>query len=208
MQYGLQRTGTNWVSSLLKTNFGVNFQNGADRSSVLHKHTHKMFEMTFDEFDQEVTNALGGRRVDGYVVCVKHPHSWYVSFRKWCQKCKSPSFNAKGVNVEYIETYNRFYAKWIEYEEQYPERVIILRYESLIESLKPELDAFCARFQCNAGGGSYKNVTGRVPQSSEFTAASKASYLNEEWRKKLRGDEKDMLAAKTDTQVSETFGYK
>lgn len=191
LQYGLQRTGTNWISSLLKTNFGITFKNQMDRTNILHKHTYKVINTTFEEFDKSVMSALGTEQPPSYVVCIKHPYAWYLSFRKWELRCKSPDYNPKGTNPEYMKKYIDFYGKWFAFQKGHPNRVYLFCYEDVLKSIKTELDRFAEHFGI-IGHAEYENVN-KVSQSAVFTPSNEHFYLNQNWKKQLTNDEKKML---------------
>lgn len=209
VQYGLQRTATNWVSALLQRNFGISLRNNGDRNSILHKHTRQFFSMTFDEFNRKVAVDLKidlNREQPIYVVCVKHPYSWYLSFREWSLKCKSSHYNRTGNNPEYMDLYNQFYGKWIEFQQHHPDQVFFFRYESLLRSLRSELDQFSITFNLRSKHTPYKGVQS-VSQSKSFTSTRETYYLQKNWKDKLSASEREMLIEKTDIMVPALFNY-
>ena len=97
LHYGLQRSGTNYLETLLKKNFRIRFLNSnKDRRSPLHKHCrlykNKQIipepqyqnDIVVDTFDQ--FESLFEVVPDYYFIISKDPYSWNLSYRNWAKK--------------------------------------------------------------------------------------------------------------------------
>ena len=137
LHYGLQRSGTNFLETLLKTNYRVRFLNIVDdRNSPLHKHCrlyssremipesqyeNKIGIETFNQF-QELLKV----KPDYILIVSKDPYSWYLSYKNWAQKCHWPN-----VDHHYIEEYNLFYRLFMNISSQ-SDTFIFIKYIDLI----------------------------------------------------------------------------
>ena len=102
LQYGLQRSGTNFLESLLKKNYRVSILNdNRIRSSPLQKHCrfysnkevipepqyrNEIVANTYEQFQNLFPTAP-----DFFIVISKDPYSWYLSYQNWAEKCNWPS---------------------------------------------------------------------------------------------------------------------
>ena len=142
MHYGLQRSGTNFLETLLKKNFRVNIPNlRKEREHPLQKHFRlyhdktkipepKYYnEYTYDHF-KEFEHSLDLEKANGIIIISKDPYSWLLSYEIWANKCSWPI-----PNYSYMEEYNLFLTKWREFENQ-TDKIIFIRYIDLLE--KPE----------------------------------------------------------------------
>ena len=92
------------------------------------------------------------------------------------------------------------------FQEENPERVYIVKYETLLSSFNNELDNIKDKFNLKkiSNGSSYQN-TNKVPQSSRWNNKTKNFYLNDGWESKLNNKEREMLKQKVNVEF---FGYK
>ncbi len=211
MHFGLQRTGTNWLEITLQKNFGLHVKNNHQRNTVRHKHNYIHTDCkTLDKYDKKIFKQIGGNAQNPqtikYFITIKHPHSWYLSFRNWQKKCRKAEFMQKGINPEYMDRYNKFYSQWFKFQKENPERVYIVKYETLLFSFNNELDNIKDKFNLKkiSNGSSYQN-TNKVPQSSRWNNKTKNFYLNDGWESKLNNKEREMLKQKVNVEF---FGYK
>lgn len=213
--YGLQRSGTNFLEALLKKNYQVRFLNSnKDRSSPLQKHCrlYKNKEIipdpqyyndiqvdTFEQFQ-----ALVEVTPDFYLIISKDPYSWYLSYQSWAEKCNWPN-----VTHHYIEEYNLFYKMFIDFSSQ-SEKFVFVRYVDLLEDTDAELNAIENRI------GLKKKLISRlrlkkptnVSQSGVFSNGKRDYYLNEEYMKKYRSEDLQILNELLDPQVISFLGYE
>jgi hypothetical protein len=145
LHYGLQRSGTNFLETLLKKKYRVRFLNSnTDRSSPLQKHfrlydnkevipepqyRNNIKVKNFDEFERLLETLP-----DYYVVISKDPYSWFLSYSNWAKKCNWPT-----VAHHYIKEYNLFYGKWLEFSGQ-TDKIVFVRYIDLLQNTDLELE--------------------------------------------------------------------
>lgn len=143
LHYGLQRSGTNFLETLLKKNFRVNIPNlRKEREHPLQKHFRlyhdktkipepKYYnEYTYDHFKEFEHSLDLEKKANGIIIISKDPYSWLLSYEIWANKCSWPI-----PNYSYMEEYNLFLSKWREFENQ-TDKIIFIRYIDLLE--KPE----------------------------------------------------------------------
>ncbi len=215
LHYGLQRSGTNFLETILKKNYRVQFLNSnGDRSSPLQKHCrlydekgiipapqyrNDMVVGNFEHFEQ-----LFSVRPNFYLVISKDPYSWYLSYNDWAKKCRWPD-----ASHHYIEEYNLFYGKLMELSSQ-TDRFVFIRYVDLIKDANAVLSHLEARM------GLKKNLLSRlalrrpqkVSQSSRFTEVKRAYYLKEKYLSRYDSEALQLLNSRLSPQVIFLLGYE
>jgi len=213
--YGLQRSGTNFIETLIKKRYQVNFLNNTkDRSSLLHKHCrlYKDKEIipepkynnnivldTFDQFES-LLNVIP----DYYIIVSKDPYSWYLSYRAWADKCNWPN-----VRHHYIEEYNLFYKTFLDFSIQ-SNKFIFVRYIDFINDINAQLNELEKKMKLKVKLLSRLRSSNikKVSQSSVFTESKRAYYLNEEYLNKFNKEDIQKLDELLDPQVVSGLGYE
>ncbi len=215
LHYGLQRSGTNFLESLLKKNYRVRFLNSnMDRSSPLQKHC-RLYknkeiipepqyynDILVDSFDQ--FQALFEVTPDFYLILSKDPYSWYLSYQSWAENCNWPN-----VTHHYIEEYNLFYKTFIDFSSQ-SEKFLFIRYVDLLKDTDAVLNAIENKL------GLKKKLISRfriripeeVPMSGEFLKSKRDYYLNAEYLRKYSSEDIQILNELLDPQVMSFLGYE
>jgi hypothetical protein len=193
LHYGLQRSGTNILESLLKKKYRVQFLNknkdglNPERDSPLHKHFRLYDEKdiipepqfrneykiaSFNDFEK-LLKVLP----DYYLVISKDPYSWFISYTNWAKKCNWPP-----VPYHYIMEYNLFYAKWLEFSRQ-TNRILFVRYIDLLRDPDAELHRLELTMQLKRKllFPLRSSVIFKVRQSGEFSIDRRSYYLNEQY---------------------------
>jgi hypothetical protein len=208
LQYGLQRSATNWVRKLIELNFeNVTFGNECERHSLLHKHSLQVLQTsTFEEFDDKVYAAIGKRPM--YVVCIKHPYSWFLSYRKWTWKCRTLQ---RDNDKAYVRLYDAFYGKWLEYAVEQPKRVHLVQYEALLqndESFQSVMNNIQLKLTLRAVHCPFQRPRANVSQSATFNTLRERYYREQRWKDDLKERDKRLLAHKVDTLIPFYFQYE
>ena len=211
LQYGLRRTGTNWLEQLLKTNFEICFDNFG--SSFGHKHS-----MIISEFDnlnllnKNINDDRNDRndREYKFIVNVKHPYSWVLSMRKWRRKNNQSLESISTL----IDRYNRFYSKWVEFSKQFPDRVIIVKYESLLQGYGRVMYDIQNKYklvQSNPPSRNstnmYREINRTIPQSGGFTQERKKWYIQKQYNKELPNNDKKEIKDLIDLDLINSLQY-
>jgi hypothetical protein len=220
IHYGLQRSGTNFLEYLLAKKFDVRFLNSnidgilPDRSSLLHKHFRlydqkdivptSRFRNDIQIPDFGAFEKLLGVNPAYYLIVSKDPYSWFLSYKKWARKCEWPE-----VPYHYIQEYNLFYGKWLEFSAQ-TTKIIFVRYIDLLrdpdielkhlESIMHPPKKFLSSLR--------SNVVPKVPQSDAFSAANRGYYLTERYMQDLPQKEIQEINGLLDRKVVAELGYQ
>lgn len=215
LHYGLQRSGTNYLETLLEKNYCVEFLNSnSDRRSPIQKHfrlydakqivgdpgyRNNVMVRSFDEFE-----SLIGKKVDRYLVISKDPYSWFLSYCSWAKKCEW-----KPVQHHYIEEYNLFYGKFIELSKQ-TEKLCFIRYIDLL------CDPHLHLSQLEQSLGLKRRFLSRgkirlpskVMQSAGFSNDKKKYYTEQKYLREFSDDELAQLNEKLDHGLAFSLGYE
>ncbi len=220
LHYGLQRSGTNFLESLLAKKYHIEILNSniqgirPDRSSPLHKH----FRL-YDEKDivpePKFTNELKINSLDAfeqllevvpdyYLIISKDPYSWFLSYSAWAKRSNWPE-----VPYHYILEYNLFYGKWLEFSRQ-TKRILFVRYIDLLRD--PDVELYRLELEMHLKKKFLymlrSSVVFKVPQSGDFSIDRRCYYLSEEY---LQGYTKEGLQEINDLidpEVLTRLGYQ
>ena len=213
--YGLQRTGTTFLQSLLEQNFGnIAFVNGPDRNRHSHKHfrpcggTDAVPEPQFAH-DFKITSLADlesaltpDEAPDYYLVLAKDPYSWYVSYRRWAQINRWPR-----PDHHYICEWNLFYGRWWEWATAEPRRVLFVRYEDLIRDGLGQLQALADRCGLSLPPDPVTRLD-RVAESRTFSASRRSHYLSAGYLESLWPRELAELNAQLDRGLVDGLEYE
>ncbi len=198
--YGLQRSGTNYLESLIKKSFRVCvLNNNKERSSPLQKHfrlyddkrkipeenyANDLKIYSYSDFERKI-----GLVPDCILVISKDPYSWLLSYKNWAKKC-----NWKRVDHHYIEEYELFYKKWIDFSAE-TNKIHFVRYVDLLKDSNRELDILKRKFnfENNLFSSWLKKSIRKVPQSKNFSNKKREYYLKELYLNDLTKKEKTQI---------------
>ena len=166
---GIQRSGTNFLRSVLEQTIRVRVANAIDpvRNHPFHKHFRLQDQKTSIVMDPQYQNDLRFTDLDSYlsaadrraardawpcIVIYKDPVNWLESIMRWGLKCgwipNEDALLKTNLWSDWLAEYVAYYAKWMEFSEQSPEQVKLIQYEDLILSPKetlPDLAQFLGR---------------------------------------------------------------
>jgi hypothetical protein len=215
IQYGLQRSGTNFIESALQKNYRVKFINdNRDRSSHLQKHcrlydekeiipepqyANSIYVQTFNEFE-----SLFDSKPQYYIVISKDPYSWLVSYNNWSQKCNWPA-----CNHHYIEEYNLFYKLFINFSAQ-TNKIIFVRYIDFLQDFNLATIELANKMRLKSKLFSklkFRNPI-KVSDSSKFNETKKKYYLNREYLKEFKYEELIKINELLSKDVASFLGYE
>lgn len=220
LHYGLQRSGTNYLESLITKKYQVQFLNGniagihPDRSSVLHKHFrlydqkdiipepkfYNEFKIaTFNDFEQLLETTP-----DYYLIISKDPYSWFLSYTEWARKCDWPT-----VSFHYILEYNLFYGKWLEFSRQ-TERILFVKYIDLLRDPDQELKRLELKMHLKKKFFSLlrSSTVFKVPQSKEFSIDRRSYYVSKQYLHNYTREGLQELNDLINPEVIRLLGYK
>ena len=220
IHYGLQRSGTNFLESLLAKKYRVQILNSnidgirPERSSPLHKH----FRL-YDEKDivpepkfrneYKINSFAAFEQLleiipDYYLIISKDPYSWYLSYTDWARRS-----NWQEVPYHYILEYNLFYAKWLELSRQ-TKKIVFVRYMDLLRDPDEELRRleFSMRLKKKFLYELRSNLVPKVPQSEEFSIDKRSYYLGEKYLDRYTIEGLQEINGLVDPEVLSRLGYQ
>ncbi|NER80315.1 MAG: hypothetical protein F6K42_12190 [Leptolyngbya sp. SIO1D8] len=215
LQYGLQRSGTNFLETILKKNYQIQFLNSnQDRRSPLQKHF-RLYDakdiVPGPQYQNDILiedfahfEHLFPTLPDYYLIISKDPYSWYLSYMSWANKCNWPN-----VNHHYIEEYNFFYGKFLEFSSQ-TDKLIFIRYIDLIKDVNKTLNQLELRthFRKKLFARLTLRQPNKVSHSSHFTEDKRAYYTNKKYLAEYAEDELQTLNNLLDSHVISLLGYE
>lgn len=214
--YGLQRSGTNFLETTLRKNFKVEFLNSNRlRSAPIHKHfrfysnknlipepqyKNDVSVESFQEFESLFSSAP-----ERYLVMSKDPYSWFLSYKKWADKCDWPA-----ADHHYAEEYNAFYKFFAQLSRE-TDRIIFVRYSDLLTDAEATLtrlagEADMPRRKLSEWSGF--NVPRKVSQSGSFDSEKARYYTEREFLNQLSDQEIQEINNTIDLDLMTFLGYE
>jgi len=219
--YGMQRTGSNYTEQVIVQNFSnIQFHNDSysrclpththfrlyDEKSIIPeaKYLHSFTYRDFRDFKKHVEQILQ-RDINIFIVSVKNPYSWYVSYKKHAKRNKYIYYKDH-VNSHYIADYNLYYKKWVDFSIQVPDEILIIRYEDLIKEFVSTLDKIRDTFNLEKRSEIYVNPE-KVPMSRAFSEERRLYYKNEKFLDMIDSQEKKVIENLLDAKLISSLGY-
>jgi hypothetical protein len=238
---GAERSGTNYLEWLLKSNFKdtiviVLWKHYPPRKFVKEmkwnaenkddKYDQKQIDLFFDDLfvknpapyfilsddiqkkknnkkfiRNQINNAIVNRTIK-FVVNIKNPYGWHLSYSKKWPKYKFPNDMHK---------WNSTYSKWLNFCKNFPDSAIIVKHEDLLKDHSKILEKIKTKFNLTMLNKKFKTVnevmsTRCTTNKSSFTR--KKHFMNEEYMKNIK--EKNVIKCRkvlSDELMSE-FNYK
>ena len=136
--YGLQRSGTNYLETMLQLNYpDIRIVNGIERHKPSHKHFRLYPEKNIipePQFDNTLYTADFNQfaaqlpvQPDIYIIVSKDPYSWLISYERWSKKNNWPPHQH-----HYSQEYDLFYSMWMHYAGQ-TDKILFVRYDDLLK---------------------------------------------------------------------------
>ena len=223
MIYGLQRSGTNYVEALFLENFrDLHFWNEhypdclpTQKHFRLYDEKHLIPSLQFQnnfhyadfaEFDNQVSRLTDKSELT-YVVVVKHPLSWYLSYFNWASKKHHIDHRKKDVNGHFILEWNLFMKKWLDFKKEAPNRVSIVKYEDLIADSTAKLNASKTLFGLEMRHDKYF-IPEKVGMSKGFNKKRLDYYKKKNYLKELPETHYRVIRELVDSSVLSDLGYE
>jgi hypothetical protein len=219
--YGMQRTGSNYLKTLLTDNLKdlEVCNDGYSRCLPTHKHFRLYDEKAmilwekyynpyiypgFGEFGKHVEELLE-TPVEHFLVSIKDPFSWYLSFIRHARKNRLTFFR-KHVNSHFIIDYNLFYQKWYRFALESPDRVWIVRYEDVLDEPSKFVEEAAERFSLPWSPNEFVAPL-KVHMSKRFTPGKRRFYQQKRYLDELGARDKAVISALLDKEVFGSLGY-
>jgi len=207
--HGLERTGTGYCSELIRKNV----RNVLVEESVKHR-----------AFNKEVGTGSHpyyyvGSNLIKYVICVKNPYSWILSYetyhRKRCQG-RIPGVttltypSTVGNHLSYVKTFNSLYGEWLKkccelYE------CIIIRYEDILQYPEESLTLLCSKLNLQRKE-SFTEVSEYINNFSGYSGLNgfsrKDYYIKKQYVDNLTSERIDTINKWIDRSLVYQLGYR
>lgn len=220
--YGIQRSGTNYAQQILLRNFqGIHFLNQQySRCLPTHKHFRLYDEKSiipdsrflnaftykdFADFKKHV-GTMTGTEISIFIVCMKDPYSWYLSYKKHAKKNKF-TYVRRSLNTQYLIDYNLFYRKWYDFSVEAPDEVLLLKYEDLIEDPDETLQRIGDKFKLEKSSNVLVNPE-KVPMNRAFTEARSSYYKEKKYLDLISAQEKGIIQHLLDPDLMFAMNYQ
>lgn len=217
--YGLQRTSTNYISQLILDNYNCTkfYNNHSSRFLPTHKH----FRLYDDKFiipSKQYYNSyyfedfrsfrshvekLSKVKIRKFVITIKHPYSWYLSFMKHAKK-NGYELDKRAFNSHFVWDYNHFYLKWLKFKDESPEAIEIIKYEDTINNLSKFLSDFGKSISRNPNSNSTLNPS-TVFMSKRFTSKRRRFYSEQKFMELVNDEDKTAICEILDEQIIELY---
>ncbi len=220
--YGMQRTGSNYTEQVLLQNFqNMRFYNNDfARCLPVHKHFRLYDEKAiipdvrfynsfsykgFKDFKEHVQQILG-REIKYFIVTIKDPYSWYVSYKKHAKKNKF-TYIKNSLNSHYIIDYNLFYRKWFDFSMEAPEEVLMVKYEDLIEDLEASLQRMGDKLKLDRSSEQSVNPA-KVFMNKRFSASRANYYKDNKYLDLISERELSVIQHLLDPELLSSMNYQ
>lgn len=215
LHYGIQRSGTNFLKEIIQRDYIVEINNKEfERAHPAHKHfrlynnksligrpkyVNSLIFPHFDAFEKQLGSEW---QADGYIVVSKDPYSWNISYANWGKKHKWTS-----QSHSYIEEYNEYYSKWLQFAAE-SEKVVLIRYIDLLTNTEKILHLLQKKFNLEKKGSNKVGKVKKVAYSPRFTRKKLRYYTNEEYIAAYDADKLRELNKSIDHELMTKLGYK
>ncbi len=196
--YGLQRSGTNFLTEFMKVNLGIEMKNNdlGDRGHISQKHfrlydnkeiipVKQYFNTILIEDYEQIKEMLGEKDLH-CIVIRKDIFSWLTSIQRWAVKCDWE----KKDKMDYIDDYIHFYKKWESFDS---EHVLFVNYISLVTKNKETI-----KIIENFTGKKYVGVkvSDKLKCSGVFDSEKRKYYCKKQYMKEYSDEEIEFIKKK------------
>lgn len=223
LHYGLQRSGTNLLETLMNNNYEERFWNppitsnsNESRKSPLQKHfrlyyngegfiPHDKYKHNFKIDTFEDWEKLLQINPDYYLIVSKDPYSWLLSYTSYVREVRQWA----RVSHHYIMEYNLFYGKWLEFSQQ-TSKIIFIRYIDLLKNPAQELEKLEIQIGLTKKNSMpvEDNLIEEIPQSKKFSQDRRSYYLDEKYLDNYSQKDLHELNTLIDSKVISGLGYE
>jgi len=221
IMYGMQRTSTNYIEQLIIKNIqDVKILNTSlARCLPAHRHFRLYNEKfiipdqqyynsfiyeDFSSFKEHVEKSVG-QEVKFFIVTVKDPFSWYLSYYSHARKNGYP-MNRKTFNSHFVVDYNLFYRSWLTFKKQAPDEVLIVKYEDALDDLSLFLKNIISHFNLQSIPEDIINPQ-KVGMSKKFSSKKLLYYKQKKYMDLLSSQEKQIILNLLDDEILSLYDY-
>jgi len=221
-QYGIERSGTNLLKLLLEE-----YVHARVLSNPLGGKHHAPAELDWDwsplvargftsQYEQTNVKAAHDRGDLGFILSVKNPYAWCISFAEWAERLTKRRVSVTPEAVtKWMGRWNKLHRAWLDFFEG--KRAAVVRYEDLLRNPGVELRRVAALFGREAVPGVVR-LPDRclAPMLEHFsrddgledkTFTRRAYYLEGEYMRRYSQPLLKAMRDAADPDVVEALGY-
>lgn len=150
----------------------------------------------FQHFEQDLPK---NKIPDLYIIVSKDPYSWFASYMNWSKKN-----NWNKPDYLYIEEYNFFYGKWMNFSKE-TQKIVFIRYSDLLTEPLVTINNVGKSLQLPP----IQNLktTKKVYASRRFTGNKREEFLNKDYLKKITPEDLKIIDLQLDRELIKYLGY-
>lgn len=189
--FGLKRSCTNYIESLLRTNFKEHVLLHGNVMGWKHGKPVKEIDWTghawVEQYDpnaiEQYMNSVSRKSLQKefdndnilYIICIKNPYAWYLSY------CKAANITPFPLKPEICYMWN-FNLEWIQ-EYMYHKHYYVIRFEDMLSNYSAVLDDIANKFNLTPKNKVWKNITKyiTVNQKIDDNVFNANYYLNNDY---------------------------
>ena len=214
--YGLHRTGTNYISSLIEKNFKnvhVFVNIGGWKHGDIDLYQDEIISIhdgiTEEKYDINHIKNLFEKQQVNFFVCVKNPYTWLDSYLRFKKLKKNKTNISNGVKL------------WNERYKNYRENIdngnaYLVKYEEVISNYAKFLSKFEKRFHLKKNGKKFVNIKNKLDANNDITAGNvrkeiftrKNFYLDPDYKRIFNGLEIIFIDYVIDRDLVKYYGYE
>jgi len=212
-QYGIQRSGTNYLEKLVKLNF-------SPRQAL---YLTNQFQCKHHAIDPAVAREwlADNPRMEflaadlptmAHTINVRDPMSWSLGFLKHRIKIGKPAGKLKEpeAHIAQLVHLNRIYKNWRDYAEKHPERFLVIRFEDLLTDFTMPLREMAMKFSLTTRDLELHDVPQEVMSGGRMSKAifdRREYYAKKQYLKELTTRVRLAIEDTVDWEIASYFGY-
>lgn len=140
-----------------------------------------------------------------FLINIKNPYGWHLSFSKHWQKHKYP---------HHMKTWEDFYTSWFNFYKNNSDISMFVKHEDMLRNFENGLEIIKNTFDLTPKSQKYINVTGLLTTTTDCYKDKqferKLYFMNEEYTKNLLKNESDLKICRNvlSEKLVKRFGYK
>jgi hypothetical protein len=212
-QYGIQRSGTNYLEKLVKVNFSP--RQVLFLTNQLQCKHHAMDlgvygQWLADNPHMEYLNYELGKMC--FTINVRDPMSWSFGFLRHLKGMKHPAGKPKDPkeHIKQIRVMNEIYANWRDETERMSDRVVVIRFEDLLLDFKVALREMATKFSLHTRDTYLHDVEREVLSGGRMSKKNydrREYYANKQYLQEMTPNVKLAVLETVDWEVASFFGY-
>ena len=212
-QYGIQRSGTNYLEKLIRLNFGPD--QVLFLTNQLQRKHQPCDQAAWAEWladnphmswlHEELENI-------GLTINVRDPMSWSLGYLKHLKKIRKPIGRPKdpATHVKMIKRLNELYKNWRVHAQAFPNSVAIIRFEDLLQDYRIPLREIAMKFGVTTRDLSLHDVEKEVLSGGRMSNKAydrRAYYQEKQYLQEMPANVQQAILDTVDWELARFFGY-